>query len=678
MTYRWSGTTYVTISSSLALGETSSTAYAGDKGKALSDNLSAHKEDAVIHITSSERTAWNGKYTKLETGIPKSDLNSAVQASLNKADTALQSLPSHTHDDRYYTESEIDTKLSGKSDTGHTHNVIYNYLTSRPASANLAIIGDGGFRVFKATSTMTTGKPEFDGHIMHLAWDNAGGFDTEFFVPNNGGANIHCQYRSQSNGTWGDWVTLARLDEVIPKTEAGLNAAINLLSTGSSTPTDNDYYISQYVGGGTTTTSYHRRPMSALWSYISGKMGSTYLPLSGGTITGAILGNVPQKGLLVKSVATDRTGGWTEGIYVENCSSGYSVMALGDATKKNVLGFVQKSSTKEHYIDVEENGTNKTIKIPFDSGTLALTKDIPTTLPANGGTADRASYLNNQGVLAANTGTSRNVSGFCAGMVYNSGYPFSYGTSWRSEVGFGAELIFNGLGGGGATGSGEMRFRTQSDWANSEWGDWRTVIDSANIGSQSVQYANEAGNADTLDGWHFNDGAISGSPSYVYGRNSGGGGTIRRFYTGQLSVANADTVDGYHADSFVKGATVSYTVTLNLSHPYAWVETGIEYNNVLADGMYLVQVFANSNGPYWGCRYTGIMTWYSGGTNNNDEREEIILHRTGHAANFDAHIYLSTKGHEAGGKGVATLEIASNIATNKNVNYNFYFKRIDF
>ena len=27
----------------------------------------------------------------------------------------------HNHDDRYYTETEIDTKLSGKSDTGHTH-----------------------------------------------------------------------------------------------------------------------------------------------------------------------------------------------------------------------------------------------------------------------------------------------------------------------------------------------------------------------------------------------------------------------------------------------------------------------------------------------------------------------------------------------------------------------------
>ena len=35
------------------------------------------------------------------------------------------SLEGHTHDDRYYTETEIDTKLSGKSDTSHTHDGRY-------------------------------------------------------------------------------------------------------------------------------------------------------------------------------------------------------------------------------------------------------------------------------------------------------------------------------------------------------------------------------------------------------------------------------------------------------------------------------------------------------------------------------------------------------------------------
>ena len=46
----------------------------------------------------------------------------------------------HTHDDRYYTESEIDTKLSGKSDTGHTHtkSEITDFPTSLPANGGTA------------------------------------------------------------------------------------------------------------------------------------------------------------------------------------------------------------------------------------------------------------------------------------------------------------------------------------------------------------------------------------------------------------------------------------------------------------------------------------------------------------------------------------------------------------
>lgn len=43
--YRWSGTAYVEISKSIALGETSSTAYPGDKGKATTDKVNAHVAD---------------------------------------------------------------------------------------------------------------------------------------------------------------------------------------------------------------------------------------------------------------------------------------------------------------------------------------------------------------------------------------------------------------------------------------------------------------------------------------------------------------------------------------------------------------------------------------------------------------------------------------------------------
>mgnify|MGYP000506057832 FL=1 len=51
---------------------------------------------------------------------------------------------------------------------------------------------------------------------------------------------------------------------------------INALTTDASTPTDADYYVSQYVGGGTSTTTFHRRPMSTLWAYIKSKAESVF------------------------------------------------------------------------------------------------------------------------------------------------------------------------------------------------------------------------------------------------------------------------------------------------------------------------------------------------------------------------------------------------------------------
>lgn len=57
----------------------------------LEDDLSAHTNNSTIHVTAANKTAWDAKYDKPSTGIPKTDLASAVQTSLGKADTALQS-----------------------------------------------------------------------------------------------------------------------------------------------------------------------------------------------------------------------------------------------------------------------------------------------------------------------------------------------------------------------------------------------------------------------------------------------------------------------------------------------------------------------------------------------------------------------------------------------------------
>ena len=66
LTYRWGGSSYVEISVSLALGETSSTAYAGDKGKALATRLTT----AEGNITSNDGdiAALQTRATNLENG----------------------------------------------------------------------------------------------------------------------------------------------------------------------------------------------------------------------------------------------------------------------------------------------------------------------------------------------------------------------------------------------------------------------------------------------------------------------------------------------------------------------------------------------------------------------------------------------------------------------------------
>lgn len=65
---------------------------------------------ALINHTHDDRY-----YTESET-----DSKLANKANVNHSHSGY-ALSSHSHDERYYTESEVDTKLAGKSDTSHSH-----------------------------------------------------------------------------------------------------------------------------------------------------------------------------------------------------------------------------------------------------------------------------------------------------------------------------------------------------------------------------------------------------------------------------------------------------------------------------------------------------------------------------------------------------------------------------
>lgn len=101
--------------------------------------------------------------------------------------------------------------LKGNADTSTVAtkaNLLANLYSSRPTSANIQVTGSGGLATFKATSSMSEGKPKTDGHILHFYWDNTLGWDSQLFIANNNSPEL--QIRGMKAGSWADspWKTI--------------------------------------------------------------------------------------------------------------------------------------------------------------------------------------------------------------------------------------------------------------------------------------------------------------------------------------------------------------------------------------------------------------------------------------------------------------------------------------
>lgn len=88
-TYRWSGSAYVEISASLTLGETSETAYRGDRGKTAYDHSQAtgNPHSTSFAQLGSKPTTISGfgitdAYTKTEIGNPETNFVTTFEAGL--------------------------------------------------------------------------------------------------------------------------------------------------------------------------------------------------------------------------------------------------------------------------------------------------------------------------------------------------------------------------------------------------------------------------------------------------------------------------------------------------------------------------------------------------------------------------------------------------------------------
>lgn len=116
------------------------------------------------------------------------------------------------------------------------------------------------------------------------------------------------------------------------------------------------------------------------------------------------------------------------------------------------------------------------------------------------------------------------------------------------------------------------------------------------------------------------------------------------------------------------------TISKSLTVTQTWMDTGIKNSDLPANGTYIVQVSANNTADsIWSNYWSGIMSWYTGETNDN-EADEIILHRAGHA--YHHTIYLRTIMTTRSDGRHLRLQIAADTNFSTAVTYTFKFKRV--
>ena len=173
---------------------------------------------------------------------------------------------------------------------------LVNWYSARPTSLN-AQFGDGSLRIFYATSSTTEGKPAEDSHILHLAWDNTGGFDAQLAVHARSGK---VSTRAQNGGTWQPWKTLAFTTDIPTSLKnpysfnvfgvvydgsaaktVTTSTFVSQLPEGTSTVTDGTMFITSWASnsGFADTNAVnvpYKRKAIYLWEYIKTKTDSLY------------------------------------------------------------------------------------------------------------------------------------------------------------------------------------------------------------------------------------------------------------------------------------------------------------------------------------------------------------------------------------------------------------------
>lgn len=141
LTYRWSGTDYVEISKSLALGETSSTAYPGDKGKATTDKLNRIPDKLITDTVNVNQSTTEAvlNFTTYRQEAQQVGRNTLTITSATTSQAGLMSSSDKTKLDGLKDQAGITSDIDAVQTNLETH--INN--KSNPHEVNKAQVGLG-------------------------------------------------------------------------------------------------------------------------------------------------------------------------------------------------------------------------------------------------------------------------------------------------------------------------------------------------------------------------------------------------------------------------------------------------------------------------------------------------------------------------------------------------------
>lgn len=155
--------------------------------------------------------------------------DSLLTGGLTVTGPVVMTVPSHTHDDRYYTETEMNTLLSGKQAAGsyaaavHTHNLSDINLTQIGSGANLNSFTTQGFYAQNLNSNAASGSnyPEpIAGYLEVLI--STSSFIYQRYSCYQGSGQGRVYQRACYNGTWAPWQLISgSMDAKMYKSTSG-------------------------------------------------------------------------------------------------------------------------------------------------------------------------------------------------------------------------------------------------------------------------------------------------------------------------------------------------------------------------------------------------------------------------------------------------------------------------